>query len=79
MPFIRVRGAAVGDPLHEFDIPVGELKRHPDKYTVIGSEPTATARRATFVRGVVKAPAKSDAATDETPSTPRPRKPKKSD
>jgi len=67
MAFIRVRGATVGDPLHEFDVPVREVERHPELYEVIDPEPAAHQRPALFVSGVVKAP---DAAP---PDSPKPR------
>lgn len=56
MAFIRVRGATVGDPLHEFDVPVRAVERHPELYEVIDPEPAATQRPALFISGVVKRP-----------------------
>ncbi len=50
--FLRVRGSAVGDPLHEFDIPVSLYRRHPDRYTVIDSVPRAASRPMKAVAGV---------------------------
>lgn len=50
--FIRVRGSAVGDPLHEFDIPALLLERHPERYTVIDPVPRAASRPMKAVAGV---------------------------
>lgn len=56
MPFVRVRGKKPGDPLHEYDVAVPEAAANPDIYEVIDPIPVQTARPATFVAGVVKAP-----------------------
>ena len=54
--FIRVRGNSPGDPLHEFDVPVGVVEKHPDLYKVVDPKPVAVARSASHIPGVVKAP-----------------------
>lgn len=54
MPFIRVRGASPGDPLHEFDAPVRTVQRSPHLYRVIDPEPVAEARPARHVSGRVR-------------------------
>jgi hypothetical protein len=51
MPFVRVRGAAPGDPLHEFDVPEGLVKLQPDLYEVIDPEPVAKSRPASLIPG----------------------------
>lgn len=51
--FLRVRGATVGDPLHEFDIPVSLFEAHPDRYTVIDPVPVAASRPTKTVVGTV--------------------------
>lgn len=51
--FVRVRCARLGDPLHEFDIPVVTLNRHADHYKVIDSEPVAKQRPASHIPGTV--------------------------
>jgi hypothetical protein len=56
MPFLRVRGASPGDPLHEFDVAVGVVLKHPDLYVVVDSEPVAVSRPARFVPGRVPEP-----------------------
>jgi len=71
MPFVRVRGASVGDPLHEFDVSTAEAAANPNMYTVLDPKPVATARPASFVPGVVKRaakkrPAKRAGETDKT-------------
>lgn len=50
--FVRVRGAGEGDPLHEFDVPVQTLWRHPERYTVVDPVPVAVARPMKAVDGV---------------------------
>lgn len=52
MAFVRVRSAGDGDPLTEFDIPVGLLERRRDCYVVVDSVPRSVARPATFFQGV---------------------------
>lgn len=54
MPFVRVRGKTVGDPLHEFDVTVAEVAAHPELYDVLDAEPVPVSRPAVFVEGVVK-------------------------
>jgi len=71
MPFVRVRGASVGDPLHEFDVSVAEAEANPNMYMVMDSKPVAKARPALFVPGLVKRTAKKRSArrageTDKT-------------
>lgn len=56
MPFVRVRGAQPGDPLHEFDVSVQEAASNPSIYKILDDKPVSTARPASFVPGVVKAP-----------------------
>lgn len=56
MSFIRVRSAVPCGPLHEFDIPVVTLERHPDRYKVIDKKPVAKQRPASHIPGVVTAP-----------------------
>ena len=56
MPFVRVRGKSPGDPLHEFDVPVVEVRAHPDVYEVLDGKPVAVSRPASFVPGTVKSP-----------------------
>lgn len=56
MPFIRVRGASIGDPLHEFDVSVREQSAHSELYEVLDPEPVAEARPAKPVPGLVTAP-----------------------
>ena len=67
--FIRVRGATPGDPLHEFDVPVARVKRHPDLYEVIDPKPVADPRPASAIPGTVpkkkSAPAKKRAARED--------------
>ena len=53
MPFVRVKSARPGDPLHEFDVAVAEALRHPDAYSVIDPKPVAVARPASFIPGLV--------------------------
>lgn len=50
--FLRVRGSAVGDPLHEFDIPVSLFERHPDRFTVVDPVVVAASRPMKAVAGV---------------------------
>ncbi len=57
--FIRVRCAVPGWPLHEMDVPLSWVERHPDRYEVIDSEPVATQRPASHFPGTV--PVKSSA------------------
>lgn len=57
--FIRVRSAVPGGPLHEVDVPLSWVERHPDRYEVIDSEPVATQRPASHFPGTV--PVKSSA------------------
>lgn len=62
--FLRVRGSAVGDPLHEFDIPVSLLERHPDRYTVIDPAPRAASRPMKAVAGTVVPDLTNDAPSE---------------
>lgn len=64
MPFIRVRGATPGDPLHEFDVPTAEVDRHPELYVVVDDTPAAQSRSASFIPGVVKKPRRSARAAE---------------
>ena len=57
--FVRVRSAVPGGPLHEVDVPLSWVERHPDRYEVIDSEPVATQRPASHFSGTV--PVKSSA------------------
>lgn len=52
--FIRVRSAAAGGPLHEFDIPLVTYRHHPDRYKVIDKKPVSRQRPASHISGVVK-------------------------
>lgn len=65
--FIRVRGAAVGDPLHEFDIPVALFEAHPDRYTVVDSVPRAASRPMKTVDGVNAPDSTTDAPSEGDP------------
>lgn len=56
MPFIRVRGKTPGDPLHEYDVTVGEVEKHPELYDVLDKKPVARSRPVVFVSGTVKTP-----------------------
>jgi hypothetical protein len=53
--FIRVRSARPGAALHEFDAPLIEVERHPDRYKVVDKKPVAAQRPASHISGVVKA------------------------
>lgn len=57
--FVRVRSAVPRGPLHEVDVPLSWVERHPDRYEVIDSEPVATQRPASHFPGTV--PVKSSA------------------
>lgn len=70
MPFVRVRGKSVGDPLHEFDVTVAEAAAHPELYDVLDAVPVPSSRPATFVAGVVK-PTKRSAKRPGEKLTPR--------
>lgn len=74
--FVRVRGRKPGDPLHEYDVAVPEAAANPDIYEVIDPIPVHTARPATFVAGVVKAPRaprkRTATRTAKKPSSNRP-------
>ena len=58
MPFVRVRSARVGDPLHEFDVAAPEVGKHPELYEVLDPVPSPLPRAAVYVAGVKKAPKK---------------------
>lgn len=49
MAFIRVRGASPGDPLHEFDEPIGLVETHPELYVVLDPEPVEVPRPQKYV------------------------------
>jgi len=51
--FVRVRSAVPGGPMHEVDVPVLWVERHPDRYEVIDKEPVATQRPASHFPGTV--------------------------
>lgn len=51
--FVRVRSAVPGGPLHEVDVPLLWVERHPGRYEVIDSEPVATQRPASHFPGAV--------------------------
>ncbi len=68
--FIRVRGSAVGDPLHEFDIPASLYERHPGRYTVVdpvispGSRPMRAVAGANVPDLTNDAPSEGDSEGD---------------
>lgn len=70
MPFVRVRGKSLGDPLHEFDVPAVEAAAHPELYDVLDPEPVAVSRPTVFVEGVVK-PARKPVKRSGEKLTPR--------
>lgn len=61
--FVRVRGARVGDPLHEFDVSVAAFESGRHRYVVVDPEPVAKARPASFMPGVVRADSKKKLST----------------
>jgi hypothetical protein len=65
--FLRVRGSAVGDPLHEFDIPVSLYQRHPDRYTVVDPVISPASRPAKTVDGVNAPDLTNDAPSEGDP------------
>lgn len=62
--FLRVRGSAVGDPLHEFDIPVSLYARHPERYTVLDPVVVAASRPMKTVAGAVVSDLTTDAPSE---------------
>lgn len=62
--FLRVRGAAVGDPLHEFDVPVSLFEAHPEKYTVVDPVVVAASRPMKAVAGAVVSDLTIDAPSE---------------
>lgn len=65
--FLRVRGSAVGDPLHEFDIPVSLYERHADRYTVVDPVIVPASRPARTVDGVNAPDLTNDAPSEGDP------------
>lgn len=65
--FLRVRGSAVGDPLHEFDIPVSLYQRHQDRYTVVDPVIRPASRPAKTVDGVNAPDLTNDAPSEGDP------------
>lgn len=55
--FVRVRGKTLGDPLHEFDVPVLMVERHPDRYKVVDKKPVTRQRPASLIPGELGNPA----------------------
>lgn len=62
--FLRVRGSAIGDPLHEFDIPVSLYRRHPERYTVVDPVVVAASRPMKAVAGAVVPDLVNDAPSE---------------
>lgn len=65
--FLRVRGSAIGDPLHEFDIPVSLYERHQDRYTVVDPVISPVSRPARTVDGVNAPDLTNDAPSEGDP------------
>lgn len=65
--FLRVRGAALGDPLHEFDIPVSLFERHPDRYAVVDPVLSTVSRPFKAVAGVNAPDLTNDAPSEGEP------------
>lgn len=65
--FLRVRGSAIGDPLHEFDIPVSLYGRHADRYTVVDPVIWPVSRPAKTVAGVNAPDLTNDAPSEGDP------------
>lgn len=65
--FLRVRGSAVGDPLHEFDIPVSLYERHPDRYAVVDPVPVTASRPMKAVAGANVSDLTTDAPSEGDP------------
>lgn len=62
--FLRVRGSAVGDPLHEFDIPVSLFEAHPERYAVVDPVIVAASRPMKTVAGAVVSDLTIDAPSE---------------
>ena len=57
--FVRVKSAVAGGPLHEFDVPLLWVERHPNRYEVVDKEPVAKQRPDSHFPGT--APVKNSA------------------
>lgn len=65
--FIRVRSSGVGDPLHEFDIPVSLYAAHPERYVVVDPVPVAASRPMKAVAGAHVPDLTNDAPSEGEP------------